>query len=142
MNVPAELHKIFIFFDQDSFVTPLKEVPTPPVAPVEINRVGGIEALHEFPQVGFWGHQKEVKMSLHQDIRMQLDSIKLEVGGKDFKQFLPVRIIAEDIPFLIPSAGDVIPSSWIFYAQRSSHEARIQNRNRLVNRAGLVQQRL
>ena len=80
MNVPAELHKIFIFFDQDSFVTPLKEVPTPPVAPVEINRVGDIEALPEFPQVGFWGHQKEVKMSLHQNIRMQLNPIKLEVG--------------------------------------------------------------
>jgi hypothetical protein len=80
MNVSAELHKIFIFFDQDSLVTPLKQVTTPPVAAVEINRVGGIEALHEFPQVGFWGHQKEMEMSLHEDIRMQLNPMKLEVG--------------------------------------------------------------
>jgi hypothetical protein len=127
MNVPAEFHKIFFFFDQDSLVTPLKQVTTPTVAAVEIHRVGGIEALHEFPQVGFWGHHKKVEMSLHQDIRMQLHPIKPEVGGKDFKPFVPVSIIPEDIPFLIPPARDVIPSSRIFYPKRSSHKVRIQN---------------
>ena len=61
MNVPAELHEIFISFDQDRLVAPLKQVTTPAVPAVEINRVGGIEVLHEFPQVGFWGHQKKVE---------------------------------------------------------------------------------
>jgi len=79
MNVPAELHEIFISFDQDRLVTTLKQVTTPPVPAVELNRVGG-KALHEFPQVAFWGHQKEVEMSLHQDLSMQLNPIKLEVG--------------------------------------------------------------
>jgi hypothetical protein len=64
---------------------------------------------------------------MHQDIRMQLNPIKLEVGGKDSKQFVPVSIIPENVSFLIPPAGDVIPSSWIFYAKRSSHEVSIQN---------------
>jgi hypothetical protein len=77
-------------------------------------------------------------MILHQDIRMQLNPIKLEVGGEDFKQFVPVRIIPEDIPSLVPPTGNVIPSSWIFYAKRSSHEVRIQNTNRLVNSSGLT----
>ena len=80
MNVPAQLHEIFIFFDQDRLIPPLKQVTTPTVPAVEINRVGGIEALHEFPQVGFWGHQKDVEMGLHQDLSMQLNPIKLEVG--------------------------------------------------------------
>jgi hypothetical protein len=39
-------------------------VATPSVATVEKNRLGGIETLHEFPEVGFAGHQKEVKMGL------------------------------------------------------------------------------
>ena len=47
--------------NQDSLVASLKQVATPSVAAVEINRVGGIETLHEFFEVGFAGHQKEVK---------------------------------------------------------------------------------
>jgi hypothetical protein len=58
-------------------------VTNPTVAPIEIDRVGGIEALHEFPQVGSRGHQKEVEMILHHDVTMQLHSIKLEVVGED-----------------------------------------------------------
>ena len=52
MNVPAEFRKIFISFDQDRLVAPLKQVTTPAVPAVELNRVGG-KALHEFPQVAF-----------------------------------------------------------------------------------------
>ena len=80
MNVPTELHKIFIFLNPDGLVAPPKQVTTPTVAAVEINRIGGIEALHEFPQIPFWGHQKEMEMGLHEDIRMQLSPIKLEAG--------------------------------------------------------------
>jgi len=80
MNIPAEPHKMFIFFDQDSLVASLKQVATPSVAAVEVNRVGGIETLHEISEVSFGGHQEEVKMILHQDIRMQFNLIKLEVG--------------------------------------------------------------
>ena len=90
------------------------------------------------PQAGFWGHQKDVEMGLQQDLSMQLNPIKLAIGRKDFKPLVPVRIIPEDTPFFIPPAGDVIPSSWIFYAKRSSHENRIQYRNHLVNSSGLT----
>ena len=79
MNAPAEFHKIFILFDQDSLVTPLKQVTYSMVAVIEINRLGGIEPLHKFSEIGSRGHQKEVKMIPHQDITMQIYPIKLEV---------------------------------------------------------------
>jgi hypothetical protein len=62
MNIPAEFHKMIVFFDQDSLVTTLEQMAAPSMAAVEINRVGGIETLHEFSEVRFRGHQKEMKM--------------------------------------------------------------------------------
>ena len=88
----------------------------PTVAPVEINRVGGIQTLHEFLQIGFRGHQEEVKMIFHQHVTMQLNSIKLDIVGEDFQEFAAVRFIPEDIPPLIPPTGNIIPSPRIFYA--------------------------
>ncbi len=75
MNVPAELDKIFIFFDQDRLVTSLKEVTISTVTAVEINRIGGIEALHEFRQIGFRGHQQEVKVLCEVPNYVKLDRV-------------------------------------------------------------------
>ncbi|KPK88927.1 MAG: hypothetical protein AMJ94_13555 [Deltaproteobacteria bacterium SM23_61] len=38
------------------------------------------ESSASLQQIGFLGHQKEVEMILHEDIRMQLNPIKLEIG--------------------------------------------------------------
>ena len=72
-------------------------------------------------------------MSLHQDISMQFNPIKFEIGGKDVKKSILVSITPKDVPPLISPAGDVIPSSWIFYAKRSCHGNKIQKRSHLVN---------
>ena len=45
----------------------------------------------------------------------------------EFESVISQINIPENIPFLIPPAGDVILSSWKFYAKWLSHEVRIQN---------------
>ena len=45
----------------------------------------------------------------------------------EFESVISQINIPENIPFLISPAGDVIPSSRIFYAKWSSHEVSIQN---------------
>ena len=121
MNITAKFREIFIFLYQDSLVTSLKQMTTPTMTAIEINRIGGIEALHEFIQVGLWGLEKEMKMIVHNYKGMQVDSEKFEIGGEDFEKLGLIRAIPEDVSFLIPPAGDVIPSSRIFDAKRSGH---------------------
>ena len=62
--------------------------------------------------------------------------LKLEVSGKDFKPLVPVRIMPEDTLFLIAAARDLIPSPWIFYAQRYGRKPAMQNMTYLVNSSG------
>jgi hypothetical protein len=121
MNIAAKFQEIFIFLYEDGLVTSLKQMTTPTMTAIEIDRVGGIEALHEFIQVGLWGLEKEMKMVVHNYKGMQVDSEKSKVGGEDFEKLGLIRAIPEDVPFLIAPAGDVIPSSRIFDAKRSGH---------------------
>jgi len=48
MNIPAKFQEIFILLYEDGLVTSLKQMTNPTMTAIEINRVGGIEALHEF----------------------------------------------------------------------------------------------
>ena len=121
MNITAKFQEIFIFLYEDGLVTPLKQMTTPTMTAIKIDCIGGIEALHEFIQVGLWGLEKEMEMIAHNYKTMQVDSEKFEVGGEDFEKLGLIRAIPEDVSFLIAPAGDVIPSSRIFDAKRSGH---------------------
>jgi len=80
MNIPAKFQEIFILLYEDGLVTSLKQMTTPTMTAIEINRVGGIEALHQFIQVGLWGLEKEMKMVVHNHKGMQVDSEKFKVA--------------------------------------------------------------
>jgi len=63
-----------------------------------------------------------MKMIVHNYKRMQVDSEKFEIGGEDFEKLGLIRAIPEDVSFLIPPAGDVIPSSRKFDSKWSGHD--------------------
>lgn len=54
------------------------------MAAVKVDRVGGIEPLHEFLEVGLSGHQHHVKMIVHENIAVHLNTIERGGSLQDF----------------------------------------------------------
>jgi hypothetical protein len=65
VHIPAQFQKIAVCIYKHRLVSPLIKVPTSTVTAVELNRVGGVEALHEFVKVGLMSHDNHMKVVVH-----------------------------------------------------------------------------
>jgi len=94
----------------------------PPVSTIEIDRVGGVEPLHEGLEVRLRSHEKEMKMVGHQNIRVHLNSVGFDAAGNYFKESSPIRIVKKNGLSLVSPAGYMIPGSGKLDAQWPGHE--------------------
>ena len=62
-------------------VAALQKMACPPVSTVEIDRVSGVEPLHEGLEVRLRSHDKEMEMVGHQDVGVHLDSVGFDTAG-------------------------------------------------------------
>ena len=92
------------------------------VLPVEIHRVGGVESLHEFAEIGLTGRKYKVKMLIHEDVGVDLDVVEMDGGFEDLQKSASVRVIPEDGASSISPACHMIPGTRVFYSERSGHK--------------------
>jgi len=125
VNIAAELQEILVHVNQYGLIPALIKVSASFVPAVVKNRVRGIKALHENPEICLRGHHEKMKVVSHQRVSMNLYAVELDVAGKYLQKPDPVMIIGEYISFFIPTTGDMIPSFRKFYAERSCHDRNI-----------------
>jgi hypothetical protein len=77
VDITAELREAGAGFDEDGLVTALIEVTAPLKSPVKVDRVGGVKALHKIVEVGFLSPENEMKMIIHENIRMHFNAIRV-----------------------------------------------------------------
>jgi len=133
VNIAAQFQKVFIGIDEDGFVASLVEVAVPVMTTVVIYRVGRIESLHQFTEIGLGGLDNEVKVVVHKDVTVERYLEGFQARVKNVEEGMPVGIILKDLfPFISP-AGDVIKGTGVFYAKRSCHGVPIPCSQGLVN---------
>ena len=93
----------------------------PPMSTIEIDRVGGVEPLHEGLEVRLRGHEKKMKMVGHQDVGVHLDSVRFDTAGDYFEEFSPISIVRKNGLSLVSPAGHMMPRTGEFDAQWPSH---------------------
>ncbi len=84
MEIAADIGQMIISFDYDGFVSALKQMTCSAVMAIEIDCIGGIEAMHEKMQITRRSHKEKVKVILHQNICVHLHSIFISIGGEEF----------------------------------------------------------
>lgn len=104
----------------------------PPVSTIEIDRVGGVEPLHERLEVRLRSHQKEMKMVGHKDVGVHLDSVGFDTAGDYFEEFSPIRIVRENGLSLVSPAGHMIPGTGELDAQWPGHDLNLAETEPLV----------
>jgi hypothetical protein len=62
--------------------------------------------------------------------------VGLDAVSQAVEKALPVAVVAKDIPPIVPANGNVIDSTFIFNAERSGHNDKLQNYNLSVNTKG------
>ena len=92
------------------------------VPAVEIHRLGGVESLHEFAEIGLTGRKHKVKMVIHEDVGVELDVVEMDGGFEGLQKSASVRVIPEDGVSSISPACHMIPCTRVFYSERSGHE--------------------
>lgn len=121
VEVTAKLQEVGIRINKDGLVATLIKVTASFVATIVIDRIRSVKMLHKALRVCFRSPDKKVKMVVHEYIGMYLNAVKLYVRSKDLQKFDPIMIVAKNFPFFITTAGYVVPSTRVFYPERSSH---------------------
>jgi hypothetical protein len=123
MNISAQGQKVLVLFNQQRFISPLKEVPRSSLPFVEPNSVGNKEMPHEFTEVGQVRLHNQVKVVGHQDVAYDSDVIDLGAILQSAEKCGAVSIGDKYILFAITAVHYVVVGSRIFNPQRSGHES-------------------
>ena len=121
MDVAHQSQQVGISIHDECLVPPLKEVPHPPVPPVEVLRVGRLHARHD-PREGMPARlHSQVHMVVHQAKRQQPESELLSVVRQPRQVSGSVAVVAEHCPALVAPNNDVVHDTRSFQPPRASH---------------------
>ena len=79
MQITAEFQKVMISLYKNSLVSALIEMTASVMTAVIVNCIGGVKALHETLEICFSDHNEKVIMVIHQDITVNLYTVKLGI---------------------------------------------------------------
>jgi len=93
----------------------------PTVALIESLGIDAVQLPHAYRQISVGCINKQMVMIVHQTVSMTEPVVSMSNIRKGIQEHLPVLIVSENCLSLIPSARDVIDSTWKFYTQRTCH---------------------
>ena len=96
MDVAGEGKQVLIPFHRFGSVAPLKEMAMAPVPRVVEGGIGGIEAVHETPQIGLWGFEKGVEMRSHLAVGIETDMVRIDPLDQLIEKGFVVPPVAEE----------------------------------------------
>lgn len=121
MNIAADLKQIVVFIHQHGLVALLKDMARAPVTFIEIDRVAGLERLHQLGEISFGCLQKKMDMIGQKTVTEKLDSLLLAVNREPFQVSLSVLIVPKNSLAVVASANNVIDGSRIFHPSGAGH---------------------
>lgn len=124
-NVAADLKKMAVLLDEDSFESSLEEVADPPVTIIECLGIYAVELPHTEREIAIRGFDEEVIMVVHETVDVAKPIITLIDMGEGLEECLPIRVVFEYRFLFVTAGGDVIDCSGVFYAEGAGHEANV-----------------
>jgi len=130
LSSSSRFQKVVVCINKHRLISPPIKVPTSAVTAVEIHRVGRVKALYELAEVGFTGHDNQMKMVVHEHIGMHLH-----------EKSDPVCVPLEYASSLISPADQMVPGTRVFYSKRPSHAGIYQSKRGSVTFSYIVPDR-
>ena len=103
-----------ILFDKNRLETPLKKMPDSIVTMIEPLCVNTIEKMHPMRQVSIRCLDEKMVMIRHQAICVTDPAESINNVTQDLEESRSITVVEEDALSRIPTAGDVIESSFEF----------------------------
>ncbi len=91
-----KLEKVELSFDDDRLETPLEEMSTPLVPPVEALRVSGVQVVHPARELPGGCFQEQMIVIADQTIGVKLESLLEGDRSEQVEKVQPVVIVPED----------------------------------------------
>jgi len=125
MNISREGQEIGFLVHNMTLEPSLEQMSMTAVPAIEINRIGGQKATHEFRETRPVGaFQKEMEMGVHQAPRMNTHGQWPGISGYIVEKFPPVPLITEYYVAGIASGDHMIQTIREIYSFRSRHNFR------------------
>jgi hypothetical protein len=80
-----------------------------------------VQLPHAYRKISIWCINEQMVMILHQAVGMAEPIVPMGNILKRIQEHLSVLIVSESCLSFVPSASDVIDSTWKFYTQRTCH---------------------
>jgi hypothetical protein len=114
-----------VFLDQDGLKPALEEVAAPTVPFIEELGVYSIQLAHAYGQIGIRGFDEKMIMIGHEAVSVTNPVVSFVDVLESVQKVLAVGIVFEDGFLFIATRCHMIYCAWVFYAERTSHEANI-----------------
>jgi hypothetical protein len=133
MDIAQYFKEVAVLLHKYSLVSAAKQLPVFPVMPVEALGINPIYMTHATGDIAVRSLNQQVVMVGHQAIGRHPEIPSLRRFLKNFYECLIVMTGQKDVLSPPATVHDMIPSSRIFYAQRSRHNKLITNCSLKVN---------
>jgi hypothetical protein len=120
-HISARLKKMTIPLHENPLKSSLKEVSYPPVPLIESLGVDTVQLPHANRKIPIRCVDQQMVMILHQAVGVAEPIVTKINILKRIQERLSVPIVSENCLSFVPSAGNVIDSTWEFYTQRTCH---------------------
>src|SRR5438046_5201735 len=97
-----------LLLDENALESPLKEMPYPPVAPIEGLPVEAVKLAHPAREVRLGGLDQQMVVVIHQDIGMQGPAKDLDGVRQGHHEARAVGSIAHDGAALVATGSHVV----------------------------------
>ena len=122
MDIARELGEIGVLLDKDRLVSALKQMAAALTLGIVIDRIGGIQALHDPGEISLGGLKEKMIMVVHKTPGIQVEFESVFEGFQIFKELSAVGLINEDLLAVIAAAGDVVKTSFSLQSIWPGHE--------------------
>ena len=90
MDISAQFQQIGVGLNENGLVTALKKVSASSVTPVDIDRIGGVQSLHESTEIRISAHQRKMQVVIHKDEHVDLHIVEIGCGSDNLKKVATV----------------------------------------------------
>src|SRR5512136_2660997 len=111
MHIPRQPQQILIPLHRLPPKPALQQMSHPPMLFVVVHRVGGHQALHEPADIGLRGFDDQMDMITHQAVKIQTDTVLLNLLAELCQELLSITVTTEDNLSTITADGDVVNRS-------------------------------
>ena len=119
--------------NHEGLVASAQEMAEEFVPPVEAAAVGAQKPFHAGHQIGQRGVEHQMKMIVHETIRMDLPGGFGASLGERSDEAAAVQVVLEDGFGAVAAVHDVVEGAGIFDAQFAGHAGRLRGYPRIVN---------